>query len=92
MKKTWQIVENGEVISRHIDFYHAQDYIHTLFNQGKISNSYDILPIPFLTRKEYLQHEEQEQMQMQAEAEGEAEAKAKAEWEWEREQEKNDHR
>jgi len=44
-KKTWQVVCYGKVISKHIDFYHAQNYIPILYKQGRIDNTYTIKPI-----------------------------------------------
>lgn len=44
--KTFQVVCHGKAISKHIDFYHAQDFIPTLFQEGRIDNSYTIEPIP----------------------------------------------
>lgn len=43
--KTWQVVCHGKVISKHIDFWHAQEYIPTLYKEGRIDNSYLIKPI-----------------------------------------------
>jgi len=44
-QKKWQVVCDGKVISKHIDFYHAQEYIPKLFRAGRINNGYEILPI-----------------------------------------------
>ena len=44
-KKTWQVKCKGKIISKHIDFWHAQEAIPRLFKKGKIDNSYTIEPI-----------------------------------------------
>lgn len=44
-RKEWQIICNGKIISKHMDFYHAQEYIPKLFRQGRINNNYEIQPI-----------------------------------------------
>ena len=44
-RKTWQITCKGKIISKHLDFWHAQDAILRLYKQGRIDNSYKIEPI-----------------------------------------------
>lgn len=43
--KKWKIVCDSKVISKHITFTHAQEYIPKLFKQNRISNNYKIEPI-----------------------------------------------
>jgi hypothetical protein len=42
--KKWQIVCNDKIISQHIEFIHAQEYVPRLFKQGRIDNNYEIVP------------------------------------------------
>lgn len=42
LKKEWQVVCNGKVISKHISFYHAQENIPKLYKENRIDNSYEI--------------------------------------------------
>lgn len=44
-RKTWQVTCGGQTISKHIDFWHAQDAIPRLYKQGRIDNTYKIEPI-----------------------------------------------
>lgn len=44
-RKKWQVICNGKIISKHIEFIHAQEYIPKLFSQGRINNDYEIQPI-----------------------------------------------
>ena len=44
-RKKWQVVCNGKIISKHIEFIHAQNNITKLFEAGRINNGYEILPI-----------------------------------------------
>jgi len=43
-KKTWAIVCDGKVISKHISFIHAQEHITKLFREKRINNNYKIMP------------------------------------------------
>jgi len=43
--KTWQIVDNGEVISKHISLWHAQTAAERKLKEKKITNKYEIVPM-----------------------------------------------
>lgn len=44
-RKTWRVTCKNKTISKHIDFWHAQDAIPRLYILGKIDNTYKIEPI-----------------------------------------------
>ena len=43
--KTWQVVDNDKVISKHKSFYLAQEAVTRHLLNKKISNHYEIMPI-----------------------------------------------
>jgi len=53
--KTWKIICKGKTISKHLDFYHAQEGVERHLKSGKIDNTYEIVPIKYDSRKEYEQ-------------------------------------
>lgn len=44
-RKTWGIFCKRKIISKHINFLLAQDYVSKLFKENKIDNTYEIKPI-----------------------------------------------
>jgi len=48
--KTWKVTCRGKTISKHIDFWHAQDSIERLYKQGKIDNTYRIEPMTWTVK------------------------------------------
>ena len=54
--KTWKIIDNGKVISKHNTFWLAQEAVTRHFRNRKITNSYAIIPIEFETEEEHRKH------------------------------------
>jgi len=60
MTKTHKVICHGKTISRHMDFYHAQEAITEHFRTRKIDNSYEIIPIEFNSYQDYLKSMEKD--------------------------------
>jgi len=50
-KKKFAIIDKGKVISKHVDFWNAQEAVGRHFRSGKIGNSYQIVHVDALKRK-----------------------------------------